>query len=119
MKRSPLVRKTPMRTRSRKTTKARQSARGMPCLMNVAGVCIDKYPHETVVLAHFRWLGNCGTGIKPPDTQGAHACAECNRWTDSPTQRETEDRMQYESDRNFYAARALARMRELDRAEVA
>lgn len=109
-------RTTPMRTRRRKLSGAQKSARGMPCLLNVAGVCCDSYPHETTVLVHFRWLGNCGTGIKPTDSQAAHGCAECNRWTDSPTPAESRDRMQYESDRNYYAARALVRMRELEAA---
>lgn len=44
-----------------KTTKARKAARGQPCLLNVAGVCCDTYPHETTVLVHLRWLG----GVKP------------------------------------------------------
>lgn len=101
--------------RTKRATNLRRAARGQPCLMRVAGVCIDRPPHETTVLAHFRWLGNCGTGIKPPDTQAAFACAECNRWTDSPTPAETRDRLQYECDRNFYAARALAEMREIER----
>lgn len=105
-----------MRKRARKTTKARKEACGMPCLLNVAGVCCDVYPHETTVLVHLRWLGDCGTALKPPDTQAVFGCSECNRWTDSPTPAESRDRMQYESDRNYYAARALARMRALDAA---
>ena len=125
MKRCELARKTPlrshselkrspMRKKSRKTTPARQAARGMPCLMNVAGVC--NYNPETTVLAHFRWLGECGMGIKPSDAQGAWSCSECNRWSDSPTPNESRDRLNYESNRNFYAARALVRMRILEAA---
>lgn len=94
----------------RKTTAARRAAKGKPCLMNVVGVC--NHNPETTVLAHFRWLGECGTGIKPRDEQGAHACSECNRWTDSPTPKERDET--YERDRNYYAARALVRMRLLD-----
>lgn len=94
----------------RKSTKARQAARDQPCLMNVAGVC--NYNPETTVLIHLRWLGDCGTGAKPGDWQAVHGCSECNRWTDSPTPRERDD--EYESNRNFYAARALARMRKLE-----
>lgn len=82
-----------------------KSARGEACTLNVAGVCNGN--PETTVFAHFRWLGDCGTGIKPSDVQGAYACSECNRWTDSPTPKER--RPDYESDRNFYAARAQAR----------
>jgi hypothetical protein len=101
-------------------TDLRKLARGQPCFLNVAGVC--NYNPETTVLAHFRWLGNCGTGIKPPDTQGAPACDACNRWTDSPTPRQVENcggRIAYERDRNLYAARALARLREIDREKAA
>lgn len=87
----------------------------MPCLMNVANVC--SYDPEKTVLIHFRWLGECGTGFKPPDEQGVHGCSECNRWTDSPTPRERNET--YESDRNFYAARALARMRRWERENAA
>lgn len=104
-------------TRSRpQMTPERKAAKNQPCLLNVANVC--NYNTETVSLAHFRWLGECGTGKKPPDSQGCPACSECNRWSDSPTPREVEDcggRVAYERDRNFYAARALARMRLLDR----
>ncbi len=92
-----------------------RSARGRPCLLNVAGVCVDAYPHERTVWVHFRWLGNCGTGIKPPDEQGCPGCDACNAWTDSPTPRQSRDRLQYESDRNFYAARALVRLRIMER----
>jgi len=98
-------------SRKPKRRSLRRSARGVPCMLNVAGVCIDQPPHETTVLAHFRWLGECGVGIKPPDTQGCPACAACNAWTDSPTPAQARDRLQYECDRNFYAARALARLR--------
>lgn len=109
-----LPRRVPIARKSRPPmTAERKGARGMPCLLNVANVCT--YDKSTTILAHFRWLGECGTGKKPPDTQAAHACSECNRWTDSPTPAETSNRLQYESDRNFYAARALARMRLLDK----
>lgn len=94
----------------RKSNKARRDARGRQCLMNVATVC--NYDPDTTVLIHLRWLGDCGTGLKPGDWQAVHGCSECNRWTDSPTPRERDD--DYECDRNFYAARALARMRKLE-----
>ena len=35
--------------------------------MNVAGVC--NYDPATVILAHFRWLGDCGEAFKPTDLQ--------------------------------------------------
>lgn len=108
------MKRTQMKRSRPKSTTERRAAKGMPCTMNVSGVC--NYDPETTVLIHFRWLGNCGTGIKPSDNQAVNACSNCNRWTDSPTPVESMDRKQYESDRNFYAARALVRMRELDNA---
>jgi hypothetical protein len=88
-----------------KMTPARRSAEREDCTLNVAGVC--NYNPETVVLTHFRWIGDCGAGIKPTDLQAAYGCSECNRWTDSPTPAERNDT--YEADRNFYAVRALVR----------
>lgn len=132
MKRTPLTRKTPLRAKSplkarkpmkrtrTKTTPERQRARGCACLVKAAGVCNGDW--STTVLAHFRFLGECGMASKPDDLQGAHACSACNAWTDSPTPRQVEDvggRIAYERDRNFYAARALARMRQIDRSRVA
>ena len=75
--------------------------------MNVAGVC--NYDCSTVILAHFRWLGDCGEAFKPTDLQAGYACSECNRWTDSPTPAETADRAAYEAARNFYALRSIVR----------
>lgn len=83
----------------------RKSAEGEDCTLNVARVC--NYKPDTTVFAHFRWLGDCGTSFKPGDIQGAYACSECNRWTDSPTPTERNDA--YESDRNFYALRGMVR----------
>lgn len=94
----------------RKSHKARQAARGQPCLMNVAKVCC--YDNDRTVLIHLRWLGDCGTGFKPGDWQAVYACDCCNAWTDNPTPRQLDE--SYECDRNFYAARALARMRKLE-----
>lgn len=82
-----------------------KSARGESCTLNVAQVCNGN--PETTVFAHFRWLGDCGTSFKPGDIQGAYACSECNRWTDSPTPKERNH--SYESDRNFYALRGMVR----------
>jgi hypothetical protein len=102
--------RAPMRTRAPKSTPARRAAKGQPCLLNVAGVC--NYNAETTVLAHLRWLGNCGTGIKPPDACAVRSCSACHDWLDGRTKPLHPDT--YESDKNFYAARALVRMRELD-----
>jgi putative nuclease YbcO-like protein len=98
-------------------TPQRRAARGKPCLLNVAGVC--NYDKDTTILAHFRWLGECGSGYKPADVQAAHACSACNAWTDTPTPAQAKDRAKYESDRNYYAARALVRMRMYDMGKAA
>lgn len=37
---------------------------------------------ETTVLAHYRLAGTCGTGLKPPDTQGAWCCNFCHAVVD-------------------------------------
>ena len=54
----------------------RKSARGENCQIRLAGYC-NRNP-ETVVLAHYRLAGYCGTGIKPPDYMGAYACSVCH-----------------------------------------
>lgn len=46
----------------------RRSAKGREC--DVPG-CTDQ---ETVVLAHIRIAGNCGTGLKPPDDESLFLC---------------------------------------------
>jgi hypothetical protein len=96
-------------------TDLRKLARGQPCFMNVAGVC--NYNSETVVLAHFRWLGGCGIGMKPSDLSAAFACMACHDWLDGRTKPPSPET--YESDRNFYAARALVRMRQFDMEKAA
>jgi hypothetical protein len=111
----------PMRTKSRpKMTPERKAARDKPCLLNVANVC--NYDPQTSILAHLRFLGECGMSYKPSDQRGVHSCSACNTWTDSPTPRQVEDcggRIAYERDRAIYAARALVRMRELDMEKAA
>jgi len=57
-------------------SKIRQSARGEQCTVRIAGYC-NRDP-ETVVLAHYRLAGYCGTGTKPPDYLGAYACSHCH-----------------------------------------
>lgn len=109
----------PMRKSRPKMTPERKAARGMPCLLNVANVCNGD--DATTVLAHLRFLGGCGTAFKPDDLQGVHGCSACNTWTDTPTPRQVRacgGRVEYERDRNYYAARGLARMRILDRSKA-
>ena len=54
----------------------RQSARGMPCMIRVPGICNGN--SDTTVLAHYRLSGYCGIGIKPPDEMAAWACSACH-----------------------------------------
>lgn len=57
----------------------RKSARGKPCMVRLHG-CDGG--GETTVLAHYRLLPYCGTGIKPPDELGAWCCFNCHEKID-------------------------------------
>ena len=59
-----------------KTTKARQIARGKPCMIRIEEMCNGDT--ETTVLAHYRLAGTCGMGMKPDDEQAAWACSTCH-----------------------------------------
>lgn len=85
------------------STAITHAAKGEQCTMQVPGVCNGN--QETTVFAHFRWVGDCGAGIKPSALQGAFACSDCNLWTDSPTPRQLHEN--YESDRNWHGMRAM------------
>ena len=63
-------------------TSLRKAARGKPCMVRLHG-CDGG--GETTVLAHYRMLPYCGTGIKPPDELGAWACANCHDKIDQRT----------------------------------
>lgn len=52
-----------------------KAARGRDCMVRLPGCQHDT---QTVVLAHYRLAGTCGTGIKPNDLQGAWACRDCH-----------------------------------------
>lgn len=87
-----------------RSSRIRSSARGESCTLQVAGVCNGN--SETVIYAHFRWLGGCGVGIKPTDLgQGAYACSACHDWLDGRMPHGES----YLSDRNFYAMRGMVR----------
>lgn len=58
------------------------------CQIQLAGVC--NADPETTVLAHYRH-GHFGTGCKPADPVGAHACSACHDEVDGRT-RNIEDR---------------------------
>ncbi|MEM7892713.1 DUF1364 domain-containing protein [Morganella morganii] len=53
------------------------------CQIRIPGVCNGN--SETVVLAHYRMPGLCGTGIKSPDIFGAWACSACHDEIDRRT----------------------------------
>lgn len=60
-----------------------KAARGRECQVRVPGHCNGD--PETVVLAHYRMAGTCGTGYKPNDLQGAWACSGCHDAIDGRT----------------------------------
>lgn len=61
----------------------RKEARGRECQIRIPGICNGN--PETVVLAHYRLTGTCGTAIKPPDEQGAWGCGACHDECDRRT----------------------------------
>ncbi|MBI0554530.1 DUF1364 domain-containing protein [Pectobacterium parmentieri] len=61
----------------------RKEARNRECQVRMLGIC--NHNSETTVLAHYRLAGTCGTGIKPPDIQGAWACSACHDEIDRRT----------------------------------
>lgn len=76
----PLKRgKSGLKTR-RRSSPIRRSAAGQECLVRIPGICNGD--PSTVVLAHYRLAGTCGTGIKPDDEQAAYACSACHAVVD-------------------------------------
>lgn len=61
----------------------RKAAKGQRCQVRIPGIC--NHNPETVVLAHYRLAGTCGTGIKPSDLLGAFACSSCHDAIDGRT----------------------------------
>lgn len=61
----------------------RKAAKGQRCQVRLPGIC--NHNPETVVLAHYRLAGMCGTGIKPSDLLGAFACSSCHDCIDGRT----------------------------------
>jgi hypothetical protein len=59
-----------------KQNRITKAARGRDCQIRVPGHCNGN--PETVVLAHYRLAGTCGTGYKPNDLQGAWSCSGCH-----------------------------------------
>ena len=88
--RKPLARGKPPQANSRpmkrskirpasrpKRTKIRDSARGEPCQVRVAGVCNGD--NSTTVLAH---RNGAGMACKASDHDAAYACSACHEWLD-------------------------------------
>ncbi|MFT4465035.1 MAG: DUF1364 domain-containing protein [Sodalis sp. (in: enterobacteria)] len=61
----------------------RKEARGRECMVRLPGICGGDI--ETVVLAHYRMAGLCGTGMKPHDLFGAWTCSRCHNEIDRRT----------------------------------
>lgn len=64
-------------------SKLTDAARDQECKVRIPGLCNGR--PETTVLAHFRMMGLCGTGMKPLDLLGAHACSSCHDAIDGRT----------------------------------
>ncbi|MGX8941583.1 DUF1364 domain-containing protein [Symbiopectobacterium sp. Eva_TO] len=63
--------------------KLRKAAQGRECRVKIPGICNGN--SGTVVLAHYRMAGLCGTGMKPDDLFGAWACSGCHDEIDRRT----------------------------------
>ena len=71
------------RTGRKSMANLRKEARGRECHVRLPGICNGN--SETVVLAHYRLAGLCGTGIKPPDLFGAWCFSACHDEIDRRT----------------------------------
>lgn len=65
----------------------RKAARGKPCMVRLPGCTGGGDSDGTVVLAHYRLAGYCGTGMKPPDELGAWCYARCHDAVDGRSKR--------------------------------
>ena len=81
-----------------KSPKLRNSARGMDCTLNIAGVC--NYNPETVVLCHINVDGSV-MGGKSPDYSACFGCSSCHAHLD---QKRLDS-----ADELFYTRRGLVR----------
>lgn len=110
MKRTPLQRKVPLRSKTglkdkapmnraagarkrppaterakaARASKIRKSAQGKECLVRLPGIC--NHDPETTVAAHIRIAGTCGMSIKPSDLLTVRACHACHDEIDRRTQ---------------------------------
>lgn len=70
-------------------SKLTKEAKRRDCQVRIPGIC--NHNPETTVLAHYRMVGTCGTGIKPNDFQGAWCCSSCHDETDGRTRNYNSD----------------------------
>lgn len=61
----------------RVSEKLRKFAKGKPCTLRLAGVCVDDSSHETTVMCHLS-VGMRGIGMKTNDLFSIHACHACH-----------------------------------------
>lgn len=87
--------------------KIRKSAQGEQCQVRLIGIC-NRNP-DTVVLAHYRLAGTCGTGMKPHDMQGAYACSSCHDEIDRRTRYLEEDEVRLAFAEGVMRTQALLR----------
>jgi hypothetical protein len=87
----------------------RDFARDKPCMVRLPGICNGD--PATTVLAHYRLAGNCGTGLKPPDINGAWCCGNCHDECDRRTRKMPTDAV-----RIAHAEGVIRTMYELDHA---
>lgn len=73
----PMARKPMKKSARPKRTKIRDSARGQPCQVRIAGICNGNW--ETTVLAH---RNGAGMACKAADHDAAYACSACHEWLD-------------------------------------
>ena len=79
---------------STRMSKLREFARGKECQLRFEGC---SYNPEETVLAHVRMGGVAGTGTKPPDCIGIHACHSCHEILDA-----RKKRPEFMSEADFY-----------------
>ncbi len=67
----------------------RKAAQGRECMVRIPYICNGD--PATVVLAHYRLAGYCGTGYKPDDALGAWCCSACHDAVDGRVKGDREE----------------------------
>ena len=70
-------------------SKLRRAAKGRECMVRIPYICNGD--PATVVLAHYRLAGYCGTGYKPDDALGAWCCSSCHDAVDGRVKGDREE----------------------------